>query len=61
MRVGGRQSNATYQYTLRGQDLAVAAHLGRTAGGGAEGAVPSLTDVNTDQEDHGLESFVTID
>ena len=60
LRIGGRQGNATYQYTLKADDLAQLRDMGRQAGRGAQ-AQPSLTDVNTDQEDHGLESFVTID
>ncbi len=60
VRVGGRQTSATYQYTLQGQDLA---SLRDWAGRLAEAlkANPALTDVNTDQQDHGLQSFVTID
>jgi multidrug efflux pump len=60
VRVGGRQSNATYQFTLEGENLA---DLRLWAGKLAEAmkAQPELTDVNTDQEDHGLESFVNID
>ena len=60
IRVGGRQSNATYQFTLQGDNLT---DLRQWAGKLAEAlkSEPALTDVNTDQEDHGLESFVTID
>ena len=60
VRVGGRQSNSTYQFTLEGENLA---DLRLWAGKLAEAmkAQPELTDVNTDQEDHGLESFVNID
>ena len=60
IRVGGRQSGATYQFTLEGQNLV---DLRQWAGRMAEAmkAQPSLVDVNTDQADHGLESFVRID
>jgi multidrug efflux pump len=59
VRVGGRQSNAAYQYTLEGPDITslrewtvkLSEELKRSA---------DLTDVNTDQEDHGLESFVNV-
>jgi multidrug efflux pump len=60
LRIGGRQSNATYQYTLEAdniQDL-------RTWATKLSVAMQSqweLEDVNTDQQDHGLQSFVTID
>ncbi|HEY5072561.1 MAG TPA: efflux RND transporter permease subunit [Caulobacteraceae bacterium] len=60
VRTGGRSSNATYQYTLEGQDLAgLRLWAGRLAE--AMKSQPALTDVNTDQEDHGLESFVSVD
>jgi multidrug efflux pump len=60
VRVGGRNSNATYQYTLEGQDLA---SLRLWAGRLTEAmkTQPALVDVNSDQEDHGLETFVLID
>jgi multidrug efflux pump len=59
LRIGGRQSNATYQFTLEGPDLVL---LRDWAGKLAEAlkADPNLTDVNTDQEDHGLETFVQV-
>ena len=57
---GGRQSNAAYQYTLEAGDLAQlrfwAARLAEVLK-----KQPGLIDVNTDQEDHGLESFVEVD
>ncbi|HEY1879947.1 MAG TPA: efflux RND transporter permease subunit [Caulobacteraceae bacterium] len=59
VRVGGRSSNATYQYTLQAQDLT---QLRQWASKLADGMKlqPALVDVNTDQEDHALESYVTI-
>ena len=60
LRIGGRQSNASYQYTLEAQNLADLRHwAGRLTA--AMGAQPALEDVNSDQQDHGLESYVTID
>ncbi len=60
VQAGGRQSNATYQYTLEGDDLTqLRLWAGRLAQ--AMRTQPALVDVNTDQEDHGLESFVTVD
>jgi multidrug efflux pump len=60
LRIGGRQSNATYQYTLEAdslQDLrAWATKLTRAMNSQWE-----LEDVNSDQQDHGLQSFITID
>jgi multidrug efflux pump len=59
IRIGGRQGNATYQYTLEGPDLTTlrtwAIKLSE-----ALKSEPDLTDVNTDQEDHGLESYVNV-
>jgi multidrug efflux pump len=60
IRVGGRASNAQYQYTLQGASLEelnewspkIAAALQRE---------PNLADVNSDQQNKGLESDVTID
>ncbi|MBV9985984.1 efflux RND transporter permease subunit, partial [Bradyrhizobium sp.] len=60
IRVGGRASNAQYQYTLQGASLdelnewspKIAAALQRE---------PNLADVNSDQQNKGLESDVTID
>ncbi|HVN00063.1 MAG TPA: efflux RND transporter permease subunit [Caulobacteraceae bacterium] len=60
LRVGGRQSNATYQYTLEADDLQSL----KTWAGKLTTAMNSqweLEDVNSDQQDHGLESFVTVD
>jgi multidrug efflux pump len=60
IRIGGRQSNAQYQYTLQADDLnelnswapkilAAMRHL------------PQLTDVNSDQQNKGLETGLVID
>ena len=60
IRVGGRASNAQYQYSLQGDSLTelntwapkVAAELEK---------ISELTDVNSDQQNHGLESDLVID
>jgi multidrug efflux pump len=60
VRVGGRQSNAQYQFTMRGDNLddlvkfspLMLSRLQR---------VPSMTDVNTDQQNRGLQAQVTYD
>jgi multidrug efflux pump len=59
VRAGGRQSNASYQYTLEADDLA-SLRTWATKLAAAMQLQPSLADVNTDQEEHGLESYVTI-
>jgi multidrug efflux pump len=58
--MGGRQSNSTYQYTLQSDDLI---ELRRWASRLAEQMKkePSLTDVDTDQEDHGIETYLDVD
>ncbi|HEY1722013.1 MAG TPA: efflux RND transporter permease subunit [Magnetospirillaceae bacterium] len=60
LRMGGRQSNAQYQYTLQADDLndlyewvpKITAALQK---------IPELTQVNSDQQQKGLESDVVID
>jgi multidrug efflux pump len=59
VRAGGRQSNATYQYTLEADDLD-SLRTWATKLAAAMELQPSLTDVNTDQEEHGLQSYVTV-
>jgi multidrug efflux pump len=59
-RFGGRASNAQYQYTLEADNIAdlrtwatkLATQLKTD---------PTLTDVNTDQQDHGLQAYVNVD
>src|SRR6202049_3762815 len=58
--IGGRQSQAQYQYTLQGEDLKelntwspLLLQKLRT--------LPNLRDVNTDQQDKGLEAGIIID
>ena len=60
IRIGGRQSNAQYQYTLQTQDLDLLAQwaprvLARLA------LLPQLVDVSSDQQNSGLSSQVVID
>ncbi len=60
VRVGGRQSNAQYQYTLQSDDLAEL----RTWSPKLLAALltsPNLADVNSDQQDKGLETDLVID
>jgi multidrug efflux pump len=61
LHIGGRQTAAEYQYTLSGDDPAaiydlvpkLIAELGKHTG--------QLTDVNTDMQQNGLQTFLTID
>ncbi len=60
VRVGGRQANAQYQYTLQADDVGdLRASEPRVRR--ALGELPELVDVNTDQEDRGQQTTVTID
>ncbi len=60
IRVGGRMSNAAYQFTLQSQDLdalkywapIVYDHLKK---------IPIIVDVNSDQQNNGLQSSVVVD
>jgi multidrug efflux pump len=60
VRAGGRQSNATYQFTLQGEDLE---ELYTWAPKLAEALkhIPEVTDVDSDQQQGGLEIDLTID
>lgn len=60
VRIGGRQSNAQFQYTLQGDNLADLRQweptIRRTLS-----ELPELVDVNTDQQDKGLQTSLFID
>jgi multidrug efflux pump len=60
IRIGGRSSNALYQYTLQGDDLT---ELYQWAPKIAEALQhePVLTDVNSDQQQNGLETDLVVD
>jgi multidrug efflux pump len=60
IRAGGRQSNALYQYTLQGDDLAQLYEWVPKITAALE-QVPELTDVNSDQQQRGLETDLVID
>ena len=60
IRVGGRQANAQYQFTLRADDLEEL-RIWEPRVRRALGQLPELVDVNTDQEDRGLQTSLTID
>jgi len=60
LRMGGRSSNSTYQYTLKSDN---AEDLKQWAAKLAEAmkGQPALVDVDTDQAENGVETYVTID
>jgi multidrug efflux pump len=60
IRVGGRQANATYQYTLQADDLAEL-RTWEPRIRQAMSQLPELVDVNTDQQDKGLQTSLLID
>ncbi len=60
IRVGGRASNALYQYTLQGDDLTELYHWAPKIAAALQHE-PVLTDVNSDQQQNGLESDLVID
>ncbi|HEY6721025.1 MAG TPA: efflux RND transporter permease subunit, partial [Burkholderiales bacterium] len=60
IRVGGRQSNAQYQFTLQADDLAQL-RTWEPRIRQALSQLPELTDVNTDAQDKGLQTTLIID
>ncbi|OIQ70858.1 multidrug resistance protein MdtC [mine drainage metagenome] len=60
VRMGGRQTNSTYQYTLKSDKLSDLRLWAVKLADAMKGQA-ALTDVDTDQEENGVESFVTID
>ena len=60
IRIGGRQANAQYQYTLQADDLEVL-RTWEPRVRNALSQLPELTDVNTDQQDKGVQTSLVID
>jgi multidrug efflux pump len=60
LRMGGRQSNSTYQYTLKSDNIADLRNWA-TRLAEAMKAQPVLTDVDTDQQENGVETYVNVD
>jgi len=60
LRMGGRQSNSTYQYTLKSDNRADL-KTWATKLADAMKTQKALTDVDTDQADNGVETYVDID
>ncbi len=60
IRIGGRQANASWQYTLQADELAdLRTWEPRIRRALTE--VPEITDVNTDQQDKGLQTSLVVD
>jgi multidrug efflux pump len=60
IKIGGRQSNALYQFTLQSADLALLAEWAPKVFARLKG-VKQLVDLNTDQQNSGLEAWLDID
>ncbi len=60
IRIGGRQSNSQYQYTLQTDDLE-ALRTWEPRVRNALSHLPELTDVSTDQQDKGMQTSLVID
>jgi len=60
IRVGGRASNAQYQYTIQADNVSDLAHWGPLLLQNMK-KLPGLQDVNSDQQNGGLQEFVNFD
>ena len=60
LRVGGRQSNAQYQYSLRSDSVQDLTAFGPRMLAELK-TIPLITDVNSDQQNHGLQTYVEYD
>jgi len=60
LRMGGRQSNSTYQYTLKSDNRADLRNWASKLADAMK-AQKALTDVDTDQAENGVETYVEID
>jgi multidrug efflux pump len=60
LRMGGRQSNSTYQYSLKSDNEADLRLWARRLADAMK-EQPALTDVDTDQQENGVETFVEVD
>jgi multidrug efflux pump len=60
LRVGGRQSNALYQYTIQSDSVKDLSHWGPILVAQMR-KLPALQDVNSDQQNNGLDMFLTYD
>jgi multidrug efflux pump len=60
LRMGGRQTTSTYQYTLKSDNIADLRDWARRLLDAMK-RQPELVDVDTDQQENGVETFVNID
>ena len=60
VRIGGRASNALYQYTIQSDNIPDLAHWGPILFANMK-KLPGLQDVNTDQQNGGLQEYLNFD
>jgi multidrug efflux pump len=60
LRIGGRSSNAMYQYTIQSDNVEDLAHWGPILLAGMQ-KIPGFQDVNSDAQNSGLEELITYD
>ncbi|WP_326544127.1 efflux RND transporter permease subunit [Pseudorhodoferax sp.] len=60
LRMGGRQSNSTYQYTLKSDSLSDLRNWSKKLSD-RMAELPQLTDVDGESSDNGMETFVSVD
>jgi multidrug efflux pump len=60
VKIGGRSSNAQYQFTLRSPDLALLSQWAPMIQARLR-KIKEIVDLNTDQQNNGLETWLTID
>ncbi|WP_372784357.1 efflux RND transporter permease subunit [Phenylobacterium sp.] len=61
VRAGGRQGNATYQYTLKADNAQDLKTWAQKLNDAMSEHTDVMTDVNTDQQDNGVEAYVDVD
>jgi len=61
VRAGGRQSNSTYQYTLKSDNLADLRTWATRLADAMKAKTDVLVDVDTDQAENGVETYVQVD
>jgi multidrug efflux pump len=60
LRIGGRQSNAMYQYTIQSDSVADLAHWGPIVLAGMQ-KLPGFQDVSSDAQNNGLQELISYD
>ena len=61
LRIGGRSSSSQYQFTLAGRQPGRTECTGARSPAGRDATLPGVVDVNSDQQNRGLQASLTID